>query len=308
MSQDRTNQIGQILLDLRIARTTTTDKDKLYAIDENIIFFEATKSFPRYLWWVFSKMNKIDPKRLLEINDILPKWDREMHIKLMEVEKRKYPGLIKPLVDAIIEFIKKKNRPLVLVDIGFGGMETERQVLERLIADKFRQRVIFVGIDQSSSAHEIARDNLKTLVQGFQYYQVDILNNKYLEDLRKENNGFAVVACKNNIFDLDKIFPEKMFDLSYHSLFKHHLADNQQQELDRITSQISKKRFEYDGFRNIISMIPQTKNGWAHPAFLNAAIFSNLRFGRKQSLTTSAKDKGKITFYKHTGNYLLEYS
>ena len=90
MSQDRINQIDQILLDLQAVRTTTTDKDKLYAIDENIIFFEAAKSFPRYLQWVFSRINKIDPKRLLEINDILPQWDREMHIKLMEVEKRKY--------------------------------------------------------------------------------------------------------------------------------------------------------------------------------------------------------------------------
>ena len=92
MPQERINQINEILVDLRAAKTATADKDKLYAIDENIIFFEAAKSFSCYLRWVFSRMNKIDPKRLLEINDILPKWDREMHIKLIEVEKRKYPG------------------------------------------------------------------------------------------------------------------------------------------------------------------------------------------------------------------------
>ena len=31
---------------------------------------------------------KIDGKRLLEINDVLPKWDENIHRKLMEMETR----------------------------------------------------------------------------------------------------------------------------------------------------------------------------------------------------------------------------
>jgi len=307
MGQDRLQQIGQILQDLRVKKNTTTDRDLLYAIDENIVFFEASKSPFKYLWWILFRMPKIDCTRVLEINDILPKWDKEMHIKLMEVEKRKFPGLIKPLVENIVEHIKKENRPLVLADIGFGGMETERQVIEKLIEDDHQQPIVFVGIDQSLSAHEIAKENLSPFKDKIQYHDIDQLSDSTLKDTIKSNTGITVIACRNDIFNFSKIFGQGIFDLSYHSLFKHHLNDQQQKKLDRVLQQISKKVLEYDGFRSNISLIPQTKNGWGHPAFLNAAIFSNLRFNKQHDLSLQSKQKGKkILFFRQKGNYLMK--
>lgn len=307
MNQNRIEQIGQILKDLKDKKNITVDKDLLYAIDQNIIFFEAVKSFPSFILWVFTKMSKIDKERLLEINDILPKWDKEMHIKLMGIEKRKFPGLIRPLVEEIVEHIKNENRPLVLADIGFGGMETERQVIERLIKGGHRQPIVFIGVDQSPSAHEIAKENLSVFKNQIQYLNIDQLNDAILRDTKESNIGITVIACKNNIFNLDKTFGRETFDLSYHSLFKHHLNAGQQKELDRILQFISRKVLEYDGFRSNIALIPQTKNGWYCPAFLNAAIFSNLRFNKQRDLLNQSKQKCKeISFFRQKGAYIMK--
>jgi hypothetical protein len=307
MKKERIDQINQILSDLQVAKTETSDQDLLYAIEQNITFFEATKSFPRFVVWVFTKMSKIDKERLLEINDILPKWDKEMHIKLMEIEQRKFPGLIRPLVEEIVKFIKARNSPLVLVDVGSGGMETERQVLEILIAEKYNKPLMLIGIDQSNTAHEIAGNNLGMFKKHFQFYSVNTLDNDSLQKMRENNKGFALIHCKNNIFDLDKIFPYKVFDLSYHSLFKHHLNIEQQNDLDRILTSVSKNTFEYDGFRSNISLLLQIKNGWNHLAFLNASVFSNLRFDKQRDLISQSKQRGKkVSFFKHTGNYLMK--
>ena len=307
MTQDRFEQISQILEDLRALKSTSTDIDFLYAVDENIRFFEAAKSPIRYLHWIFFRMPKIDSRRLLEINDILPRWDREMHIKLMEVEKRKFPGLIRPLVDVILAFIKAENRPLLLVDIGFGGMETERQVIENLIAIDYKQPIIFIAVDQSQSAHEIAKENLAEFKDKIQYVDIDQLNSSVLYEVKKKNVDITVLACRNDIFSLDKVFEHYAFDLSYHSLFKHHLSEKQQEDLDRVLNQISKKVLEYDGFRSNISLIPQTKNGWGYPSFLNASIFSNLRFGKVKELIRSSKIKNtELFFFKQKGTYLIK--
>lgn len=303
----RKNQIDQIITDLKIAKTETSDRDRLYAIDQNIAFFEAAKSLPRFVVWIFTKMFKVDKRRLLEINDILPKWDKEMHIKLMEIEQRKFPGLIKPLVDRIVEFIKKENCPLVLADIGSGGMEAERQVIERLIKDDYKQPIVFIGVDQSPSAHEIAKENLSIFKDKIQYRNIDQLSDPILEDIKKFNVGITVIACRNDIFNLDKIFGQNIFDLSYHSLFKHHLNEQQQKELDRILKFTSKKVLEYDGFRSNIFLFLQIKSGWNHPAFLNAAVFSNLRFNKQRNLISQSRQKNKkISFFKHLGNYLTK--
>ena len=108
--------------------------DRLYAIEENIRFAEAIKSLPSYVWWLLTKAPKIDGSRLLELTDFpVEEWDVRMHGRLMEVERDKKIKLIKPLVDKITEFIIQENRPLVLANLGAGGMEVDRQVISNLL-------------------------------------------------------------------------------------------------------------------------------------------------------------------------------
>ena len=104
-------------------------------MEENIAFFQAAKTVFGYIRWLITRAGKINKKELRELTDLHPdKWDREMHTKLIEVERKKFPGLIKPLVDQIVSLIiSNEHRPLVLANLGCGGMEIERKVIMKLI-------------------------------------------------------------------------------------------------------------------------------------------------------------------------------
>jgi hypothetical protein len=121
---------------------------------------------------------------------------------------------------------------------------------------------------------------------------------------KKEHNKLHVILCKNDIFRLDNHFPEKTFDIIYHSLFKHHLNDRETFLMDTIVKRLSKYVLEYDGYRSGLTLIPQTITAWNHPVFLNAAILSNFRFSTKKELKTAASKTSQLCFYK-AGTYLL---
>lgn len=283
--------------------------DRLYAIEENIRFAEAIKSLPRYIWWLLTRAPKIDGSRLLELTDFpVEEWDVRMHGRLMEVERNKKIKLIKPLVEKILNFVERENKPLILVNLGAGGMEVDRQVISELIEKKHSKSIIFIGVDKSPITNKIAKENLNSLGEGIEIFDIDNLTKNRLEEITRTNKGIAVVLCKNDIFNLNSEFPSKYFDLVYNSLFKHHLAEADKERLDEIIQNISKKSLEFDGYKNWLVIPLQTLVGWNYPNFLNAEIFSNLRFKGRKSLISSSGNKGKISFYKGTGFYLLEYS
>jgi len=139
----RKKQIEDILDDLRaLQKSISAEK---YAIQENINFFEASRSPWSYVRWLFGHVASIDRNSLLELSDFpFPRWQRELHTRLIEVERRKNPGMITPLRDAIIEFILA-NHPRFLMDFGSGGMEVERQVIAELVNRSYRDKVVFIG-------------------------------------------------------------------------------------------------------------------------------------------------------------------
>src|SRR3989344_7267913 len=107
MSQTRSQKIEEIISKLQSFRSDLAWSGQIYAIDENIVFLEAAKSFPRFLRWVLGKMGRIDGSRLLELTDFpVPEWDIKMHERLIEIQRRKRPGLIEPIVSAIVDFVK----------------------------------------------------------------------------------------------------------------------------------------------------------------------------------------------------------
>ena len=95
---DRIATIDAILQDLERLKNDPHFENQ-YAVDENIRFFKATKYYPEYLRWIIHHAPKIDAAELLEITDMpFPRWDREMHQKLVELEQKDFPGLVTPLV------------------------------------------------------------------------------------------------------------------------------------------------------------------------------------------------------------------
>ncbi len=299
--------INHILADLKILENNPSFHNK-YAIRENIAFFEAIKSVPNYIKWLVQKAGKLDRTKLLELTDFpFPKWDREMHRKLIEMEKKDFPGLVAPLVNRVTELILAKKDRFIGVGLGCGGMEVERQVIKKLLEKNHPHQVVLIGVDKSPVTHEVARENLREVEPHIDIHEIENLNSSSLENLLKgDKHRHIVILCKNDIFKLPEHFPPQFFDVIYHSLFKHHLMGNHKAEMDSVVTSLRKCGLEYDGFKNWPIIIPQTLTGWSHPAFFNAEIFSNFRFLEKHELMKIYSGL-KLSFFKRTGTYLLEH-
>lgn len=280
-----------------------------YAVRENIIFMNAIRSFPKYLFWLLFHAPSIDGERLKELTDFsIPEWDIAMHGRLTQMQKRKFPGLMEPLVSAITDHLLQRGRSksLTIANFGSGAMETDRQVLSRLIALRHPHPIHLVSIDTSPTAHKLAQDNLKELEQFVETHEVEYVTHQILEEFKKAaQKQFVVIHCKNDILRLDHEFSSNFFDLVYHSLFKHHLSSENQERLDQVVDRVAKNWFEFDGYFSRLVIPAQTIVGWNYPVFLNSELFSNLRFMRKKKLQSVAHGRGIIQFYPLTGFYLL---
>ena len=121
-----------------------------------------------------------------------------------------------------------------------------------------------------------------------------------------KNGKYTVILCKNDIFKLDRDFSPQMFDLVFNSLFRHHLNAVEKDKIAVISKKIAKKVMEYDGYRNWPAFIPQSIVGWKFPIFLNAVIFSNLRYSEKNEIEITKED-WRISFFRKIGFYLREH-
>lgn len=307
LTSKRQETISDVIKDLELLKNNS--KSNQYAIDENIAFFEAIKSIFGYIKWLITRAPKIDSEKLLEINDLLPGWDLTMHRKLMEIERREFPGLIAPLVKRLFEIISTSNKLMILANIGCGGMEVERQLISNLIARKHNDLLVFMGVDRSPTTGQLIKENFKDLFDKVEFYEVDILDSQGLREvIKKQEKQFLVLLCKNDIFELDKYFTENIFDLSFSALFKHHLSSEGKNSLDRILSRISRRFIEYDGYLSWPHLVvPHTIVAWNDPIFLNASIFSDLRYFRKKQLKSlhEIEKNWEINIFR-VGTYLIE--
>ena len=127
----RNEVIDSALKKLREFAAENADERRAYAIRENIAFLKAARSLPGYFRWLFRDAPKLDASRLLELTDFpVAEWDVAMHERLTELQKRKWPGLVAPLVNAIAEYVQQESRDLVILDLGAGGMEVDRQLAD----------------------------------------------------------------------------------------------------------------------------------------------------------------------------------
>ena len=306
LKNQRLKIIDEILADLYLLKKSDNNN---YAIDENTAFFKAIKSKIGYTKWLFLKAFKIDSSKLLEFTDFaIPKWDRRMHQALVKLEKRKFPGLIKPLVSRISSIIISNTKNTLVADFGSGGIEVVRQVIVQLLNNHYGNAVTFVGVDNSNSAHEVAMENLKELTEKgvVDILKVEKLDQESLNDIiRKNRKQYKVILCKNNLFKISDCFYSRVFDIVFHSLFKHHFNKRDKEKLDGIGKQLGRIYLEYDGYKSWPHiLVPHTLTGWKDPVFLNATIFSDLRYFTKKELKNNIKN-GKINFYS-IGTYLLE--
>ncbi|OJI08514.1 hypothetical protein BK005_00710 [bacterium CG10_37_50] len=304
MPSQRIQEINDIIAKLEDFKKNPDSKDNIYAIEENIIFLNSVRSIPGYIKWLFNNAKGIDGNRLIELTDFsIEDWDKKMHGRLIIVQRNKNIGLGKPLVDKIVSFVLSEKKPLVLVSLGAGGMEIDRQVLEILREQNYNQPLMIIGVDKSTHAHKIAIENIRSTEKNLKIYEVEQLDKNKMEIIKKNEHGIAIILCKNDIFDLEEYFSNQYFDLLYHSLFGHHLSSAQYEQMVDIIKKVSKKSYEYDGFKSWITLIPQSITAWKYPLFLSDTIFSMLRYKTYDKAKLLGK---KVTFFKKTGHYLRE--
>src|SRR3989344_8362001 len=246
--KNRKEVIENVLRDLMSLRQNGSLNNH-YAIEENIVFFESIKSILGYLNWLITRARQLKRTELLEINNLLPRWDKEMHKELISLEKKRFPGLITPLVNKILKLIYKKKDRFIGVNLGCGGMEVELQIIKKLFYSKHSSQVVLIGIDKLRSIHELAKENLKGMESYIDIYKFENLDSHTLEKiLEKEKKRHIIIISKNDIFELQGDFNPKTFDVVYNSLFKHHLTDSQKVQIDNIGLKLAKTVIEYDGY------------------------------------------------------------
>lgn len=59
--KNRKEIIDEVLKDLELLKNKPDFNQ--YAINENIVFFEATKSIFEYIWWLITRVPKVDGEK-----------------------------------------------------------------------------------------------------------------------------------------------------------------------------------------------------------------------------------------------------
>jgi hypothetical protein len=198
--------------------------------------------------------------------------------------------------------------PTAILSVGSGGMEVERQVIKELISVNYDQPVVFVGMDHSLDANNLARANLLSAFgHKIKMVATDHLSEIQLREITAGNTGITVVICRNDIFMLGEHFSGFRFDLSFHTLFKHHLKARQKRALDDVLIGCSNRMIEYDGFKSWRPLVDVSVNAWDEPVFLNSVLFSILRYSTRKDLKALANRMGTVTYFPVSCTYLLEH-
>lgn len=305
MNRSRKKKIDDIIAYLEeIAVHTDKNSD---SIAGNISFFQSTYTFISFIKWLSIEAPRKDPGKLLELMDIDEKspYAKDLLSSLRETERKIFPGLVNPLVRRICKLISNENNPLI-INLGSGAMEVERQVIARLIRSGNKKPVVFVGVDKSPVAHPFAIQNLKTLG-----YEIELIENPYLDDdslldiLSVRKSLYTIILCQNDIFSLSEAFRAVKFSLAFHCFFKHHFSRDQYIAIEDSIKKISDMIIEYDGFNNRFNTFTQALFAWRDPVLLNGAVFSNLRYLKKAALKNNPGISKIRTFWRR-GTYLKE--
>jgi hypothetical protein len=299
---NRKQTINKILEDLGELKLSGFDNQ--YAVDQNIRFFNAVRTWPSYIKWLYSEAGKIDPEKLLELSDLpLLEWDLALHRQLMEVSKQKIPGMVEPLVQTILsEVVDRGARSII--DLGCGGMEAVRQVIER-VPKKIEGKLVFIGVDRSPVVWQLVQENFSDLSSTVDLVYFENLEREKLAEVFRSNpSKHLILVSRNDIFKLPEIFGEERADLVFHTRFKHHITKFDQKLLDQVQSKIAKTLVEFDEYKSVFLPIPQALATWKKPPLLNGAVLSRLRESSEQDIIKEHTKDRSLKFFRLLGAYV----
>lgn len=302
----REEQIEFVLSWLRQLQPQT--EIEKYAVEQNIIFFESIRSTSRYINWLYRLRKHIRGDDLLEINELLPELDEIFHAKMAEIERRPRPGIIRPVVDYITDLVKNtpRDKRFRIASLGSGSMEAERQSIERIQQMGNTRQLTIVGFDISPHTRVFAEKNLSNLTNVRIVQETGLTEEKLITLERETEESILIIISDNDIFTLSSDFSSQAFDLVMTSLFLHHLDEKRRIKLIEGMRFLASRVLNYDGYQNEVVIPILSITGWHSPVFLNAAIFSTIRFpSRTQVLDLHSG--AQINFYSH-GHYRAIFS
>lgn len=308
-TQSRASQIEEILKDLRGLNTEDPSYPK-YAVDANLEFFESLKKIRTYVSWFKTVAPALDGTQLLELADFgIPRWDEELHRRLVAVSRQKFPGMIEPLRQTLIKHIVEQS-PRAIADLGSGGMEVERQVINTLEEIGYDQKLVFIGIDRSPSARAYVERNFAETLRLVDVIQANHLTKTDLEShINKTKSKHLLIICNNDVFQLDQDFGTQGLDLAFHVRFKHHIPKAQHTALDATAQRAARTVYEFDEYKDFGVMIPQSIFTWKYPTLMNGAIFSRLREKLKADILKEGEGVyDSVRFFTLLGAYLKTYT
>jgi hypothetical protein len=299
----RNKKINLIIRDLEKLRSSAPE-DMQYAINENIIFFKNIKTIYGYVYWGIGRRRSIDPDKLLEVADLpLPRWEKELYEDLAHVESKEFPGLSKPLRKLLLNHIEK-NKNSIMLDLGCGSMEVERQVLINLKKHNVNTAPIFVGVDSAPQAFDAIKSN---------FADIDDIKIKELTTL---DGHESLTSDKPTIYfycgdalEIADVHGHK-YNLIFSSRFRHHLTSQEKAKIDSISQRITHFVIEYDDYRTNLSWIPPVLTAWYRPVLLSAANFSQIRQPQKKEIIKAKKRRipnTKVYIYSPPGSYSKIY-
>jgi len=291
----RAREVQEIISDLESLKL---DPEYREAAEINIGFFKATRSIFSLMHWLIFVAPELRKRRgsLLEMGDLpLEKWQKRSYEGLAGVERHKFAsimsaGFAKELCQIIPKMKANKNNDeaAVMLDLGFGGGELGRRVLEKLP----QIPLVYIGVDILPANIALARKTFQPLRQAGEvsFKRVSVVNDELIETLRGEASASkkVVAVCLGDIFDLDKYVSPGKIDIIYHSRLLHHIRPVDRARLVDMCQRLSPLTVEMDDrycfwFKFLTILVT-----WAiypNPALMNGGIISCLRDPAKEELT-----------------------
>lgn len=304
VSPKRQRELSEIIADLRTYRRSAPESMH-YAIDENVYFMRAVRTFPGFLYWGFVHRRKMDGRRLFEIADMpLPRWEKRLYEGLSRVERKEFPGLSKPLRKLLAGYLSEKPGSKLL-DLGCGSMEAERQALVELHRTGKLQAPLLVGVDLAPQAYAAIRENYADFEGPLEIKKISSLKDI---DRMSVSTPTILFYCGNALDAAQE--QGSRFDLIFSSRFRHHLDDGGKRQLDAISRSTAHHVVEYDDFLTGMSWLPPFTVAWYNPVLLAAGLFSHLRQPTKKELLAEKKAGQPlmdITMFSPPGTYIKAY-
>lgn len=303
--------IDEVISDLDSLRGKIAT-DKIYALEENIKFFNSIRSFAGYLKWLFNDMRKIEPERLLELSDFgIGRWERLLQRELLLLEQNKKIDMLRQIREQLISSIEglvkeEKDKPVIVMSIGAGNLEIERQVVDVLNARDLGRKVVFLALDSSEDSLAAGLENIDPT--GVKKFSMKSLP----EDLDTLTSSIDLGPCNlayyvGNALDLGKFLPKKSIDIIYYSKLRHHIPVGERDGFDKITTSLSDRVIEWDDYHGFYLPFFSTLMAWNKPVLLNGAIFSFIRDPKKDDLKKEGRPGWKTTIFPGSG-YLSIYN